>query len=285
MGAWGTSLYANDSASDIRGDYIDKLKRGKTNEEATKELIEANRDIMGDVEEEPLFWFALADTQWNCGRLLPEIKEKALFYLSQGAELERWKESGKKQLDSWKRTMEALKEKLESPQPPAKKLSKYRLYECKWKLGDVFAYRFTSDYSKEQGFEGKYVGFRKVSEDTYWPGHIVPVVQVYKWIGNDIPTIESLAENKLLEQKFFPSVLKYTPNKKKEFEIQLLSTSSKIIPKDNLYYLGNRPGDDLIPFRGHDYWTGYCAVGWEASKYNTKFEHYIIDMYLAWKDV
>ena len=42
MGVWGTSLYANDSTSDIRGDYLDKLKRGKTNEEATKELVDAN---------------------------------------------------------------------------------------------------------------------------------------------------------------------------------------------------------------------------------------------------
>ena len=65
MGAWGTSLYANDTASDIRADYLDKLKRGKTNEEATQELMDENRDIMGDSEEEPLFWFALADTQWN----------------------------------------------------------------------------------------------------------------------------------------------------------------------------------------------------------------------------
>ena len=29
MGTWGTGLYSNDSACDIRGDYIDKLKRGK----------------------------------------------------------------------------------------------------------------------------------------------------------------------------------------------------------------------------------------------------------------
>ena len=81
MGAWGTSLYANDSASDIRGEYVDKLRRGKSNEEATKALIEQNQDYMGDAEEEPLFWYALADTQWNYGRLLPEVKEKALHFL------------------------------------------------------------------------------------------------------------------------------------------------------------------------------------------------------------
>ena len=90
VGAWGTSLYSNDTACDIRGDYIDKLKRGKTNEEATQELIDKNLDIIGDIEEEPLFWFALADTQWNYGRLLSEVKEKALYFLSQKNELQRW---------------------------------------------------------------------------------------------------------------------------------------------------------------------------------------------------
>lgn len=284
MGAWGTSLYANDSASDIRGDYVDKLRRGKTNEEATKELINANLDIMGDAEEEPLFWFALADTQWNYGRLLPEVKEKALFYLSQDEELERWKESGQKQLNAWKKTLETLKEKLDSPQPPEKRVSKYRFYQCKWKLGDVFAYRFTSSYSKEKGFGGQYVVFRKVSEDTWWPGHIVPVVQVYKWIGSDIPSIDQLSNFDLLPAFFSPAAFKKFPNKTVEYKIKLISESEKVIPRDNLTFLGNSSGNDLIPFLGYDYWTGYYAVGWESSKYNTKFEHYVIDMYLAWKD-
>ena len=121
MGTWGAGLYSNDSACDIRGDYIDKLTRGKTNDEATQELINSNRDIMGDVEEEPLFWFALADTQWNYGRLLPKVKEKALYFLSQDKELQRWKESGERQLTSWIKTLDTLKEKLESPQPPEKR--------------------------------------------------------------------------------------------------------------------------------------------------------------------
>lgn len=175
VGTWGTSLYANDLTSDIRGDYVDGLKRGKTNEEITRELIDGyTKDIGAD--EEPLFWLALADTQWNYGRLLPDVKEKAMSYLSQDQEWACWEEAGQKKLSAWKRTLETLKSKLESPQPPIKKVSKYRLYQCKWKLGDVFAYRFTSDYSKEMGVAGEYVVFRKVTEATWWPGHIVPVV-------------------------------------------------------------------------------------------------------------
>lgn len=285
MGAWGTSLYANDSASDIRGDYVDKLRHGKSNEEVTQELIEQNQDIMGDVEEEPLFWFALADTQWNYGRLLPEVKEKALFFLSRDEELERWKDSGQKQLDAWVQTLKKLKDKLLSPMPQEKKVSKYRLYQCKWQLGDVFAYKFSGEYSKEKGFWGQYVIFRKVSEDTWWPGHIVPVVQVYKWIGKEIPPIDCLSEKNLLIQNFIPENLKYKPDIEREYNIKLLSTSKKVIPSDKLTFVGNIAGDDLVPYRGYDYWTGYRDIGWEGSSYNNKFERYIIDMYLAWKDI
>ena len=285
MGAWGTSLYANDAASDIRGDYIDKLKRGKTNDEATRELIEDNRDIIGDAEEEPLFWFALADTQWNYGRLLPEVREKALYFLSQGTELERWRESGSKQMHAWAKTLDALRLKLNSPQPAVKRVPKYRLYRCKWKLGDVFAYRFSSEYSRQKGFYGQYAVFRKVSEGTWYPGHIVPIVQVYKWIGSDVPSMEKLPGLSLLPAFYTPANLDKLPNKALSYEIQLVSESERAIPSGNLTFLGNLPGDDLIPFRGHDYWTGYGCVGWEASKYNDRIEHYIIDMYVAWKDV
>lgn len=283
MGAWGTSLYANDTADDIRGEYVDKLRRGKSNEEVTGELINNNQDIMGDVEEEPLFWFALADTQWNYGRLLPAVKEKALFFLSQNFELERWKESGEKQLNAWKNTLSKLKEKLDSLPPPEKKVSIYRFYQCKWSLGDVFAYCFSSEYSKQKGFYGQYVVFRKVSEDTWHPGHIIPIVQVYKWIGSNIPSLNELSDIALLPAFCTPSTLSNLPNKALCYEIKLLSESEKAIPNDNLTFIGNMQGDDLIPFRGHDYWTGYGDVGWETSKYNNRFEHYIIDMYLAWQ--
>ena len=135
----------------------------------------------------------------------------------------------------------------------------------------------------EKCFEGKYVIFRKVSEDTWWPGHIVPVVQVYKWIGEDTPSIDKLSGFDLLPAFYSPSAFEKFPNKTIEYNIKLISDSEKILLKQNLIFLGNLSGNDLIPFKGHDYWTGYYAVGWELDKYNTKFEHYIIDMYLAWK--
>ena len=40
MGAWGTKLYQNDIASDIKESYINKQRAGKTAEEALRELLE-----------------------------------------------------------------------------------------------------------------------------------------------------------------------------------------------------------------------------------------------------
>ena len=53
MGAWGTALYSNDTANDIRGDYVDLLRRGNSNEDALKKLMEKDGDCIGIEEEEP----------------------------------------------------------------------------------------------------------------------------------------------------------------------------------------------------------------------------------------
>lgn len=285
MGAWGTSLYDNDICCDIRVDYTDKLRRGKSNEVATKELIDQNSDVGGDLEEEALFWFALADIQWSYGRLLPEVKEKALLFLEQEKQWERWKEIGEKEHNEWINTVNALKEKLNLPLPKKKKISEYRFFQCSWELGDVFAYQLSSEYSKGKNLCGKYVIFRKISEDTLWPGHIVPVVQVYKWISERIPQINEVKTKDLLIMNFLPETLIYKPDIKPGYYIKLLTTSKKMIPENNLTYLGNLPGDDFIDFKGHQYLTDYRGVGWEGKGYNHSFEKYIIDRYLAWSSV
>ena len=151
-------------------------------------------------------------------------------------------------------------------------------------MGDVFAYQFTSDYSKEKGIFGQYVVFRKVSEDTDWPGNIAPVVQVYKWIGDKVPALADLQKFPLLVQNFHPIRLMYKPESKRKYELKIVRNAKVKIPDQNLTYLGNIPGDDLVPFRGHDLYLGIKGIGWDGMKVNHTFEKYIIDGYLAWKD-
>ena len=248
-------------------------------------MIDQDQSLFGDKEEEPLFWFALADTQWNYGRLLPSVKEKALLFLSKEGELQRWKEHGERQWTEWKGTHNKLKRKLEAQQPPLKKVTKFKLCQCKWHLGDVllisflvacFAYQFSSSYSVDKGFYGRYFSFRKISEDTWWPGHVIPVIQIYGLISDQLLTVDQLMGTDLLSIIY--------PNKSQGHCIKLISESNRSVPLSNLTYLGNQIEDDLIPFRDHNYWTGYYPVGWESSKYNTKIEHFVINMYLDWNN-
>lgn len=271
MGVWGTKLYDNDSACDIKEIYVDKLKKGSTNEEVTQYLIETNRDIMGDSSEEPLFWFALADLQWDYGRLLPKVKEKALYFLDQDGDLELWREEGTKLEKEWMKTREKLRKKLETEQPAEKKISKYRLYHCEWKMGDVFAYRFVGKESKNSGFYGKYIVFRKVSECNSWRGDILPVVKVYQWYGDEIPSLEELSSMKYMRLNAYSKAwLEDEPY----YYICLESTSKRVIPKDNLYYMGNIEGDDII-LKGN--LSGNPNhLSWETQRSNHMLEEHII---------
>ncbi len=63
MGAWGIKLYQNDMAEDIKSMYKEFLRDGKTNEEATQELISEFEEILYDIDDGPNFWFVLADQQ------------------------------------------------------------------------------------------------------------------------------------------------------------------------------------------------------------------------------
>lgn len=276
MGAWGPSLYDNDFAKDIRGDYVDLLRRGLSSEDATTQLISKNQDILDDIEEAPLFWYSLAETQWSYGRLLPFVQAKALEYIECPEEMERWMDSGEDAVRAWEKTRLELKEKLLSPQPKTKRISRYRFYRCKWNLGDVYAYKFHSEYSREMGIWGKYIIFRKVEEDFSWPGHIVPVVHVYKWIGIELPSIEDLHKLSLLPQKFFPVAYEKHPKWEKEYRLDILISQEKEMPDEHLTYLGNIPGDDLIPYQERGCLSGYARTQWDS------FEKKMITQYLAW---
>ena len=284
MGTWGTKLYDMDTTKDVQGDYIHKLKLKKSNQQSYQEMLDSYSSYMG-TDEECLFWFALADTQWNYGRLLPEVRDRALHFLEDISALEvteLWREQGEKYERAWEATLEQLREKLHTPQPPEKKVNGYRLFRCKWQVGDVFAYRFTSDHSREKGVYGQYILFQKTGETFWWPGHIIPAVQVFVWMGEEIPDLSQLEKMDILPQNGFPSGLKKYPNKRWDYRVALIATSEKMVPKDHLTFLGNmpqyRPGLPNKPQR-----TFFVSVAW-SGRYNRIFEPYMIRQMFAWKD-
>jgi hypothetical protein len=267
MGAWGPKLYQDDVAQDIRDQYKDLQKRGKTSEEITNLLINEYGEMVDDIDDGPIFWFALADVQWEFGRLLENVKKKAIEWIEKGTDQQRWIEENPKEAKIRIIVLNELKEKLKSQQPAEKKVSQHKLYKCEWKIGDVFAYRLESDYAKEKGLEGRYLLIRKVDECTWWPGHTVPIAYVSITNGNKLPqNLSEIQQSQYIQSTF--------ARRKKEYRILLLSTSKRVIPMKRLQFIGNFP--DLIP--PTDEFIIFDKVSTSTCSWS-KFEESLIDKF------
>ena len=187
MGTWRAELYQDDVAEDVRDYYKNQLRKGKSGAEVTLELIDDYNCEIFDTDDAPIFWFALADTQWNLGRLEEHVKLEALRHIKDGADLRRWEEENPKLAKVRAKVHIDLEQKLQSPQPPEKKISIQRLYKCEWNVGDVFAYPLESEYAKEKRLFGKYLLLQKAFEYVWHPGHIVPIVRIRITEENTLP--------------------------------------------------------------------------------------------------
>lgn len=275
MGNWGPGLYQNDITQDVKDDFEESHRAGKPVSEITAKLMADYEDIMGDPAEEPLFWFALADTQWRFGVLLPTVKEKALEWLDKGCACPPIQKIGFSDEAQWNQTLMQLKKELISPPPSPKRPARRRAYQCPWKIGDVFAYPLKSELAKEKGLYGRYFLIQKVDETVWYPRHIVPIVYVKITKDDTLPA--NLEEYNQLEyvqsyftkyeNRFWPidmsrpkediaekSKLSYHVDEYgflPQYRITLITTSQKEIPTD-LIYVGNfegaaAPQNEFIP--------------------------------------
>lgn len=296
MGAWGANLYQDDVALDVKDEYKDNLRRGKTNEEAMQEIIDKYQELLEDEEDRGVFWLALADTQWNLGRLDEQVKEHALEVIELGTDLKRW-ESNEKLYNKRKEILEKLKEKLLSPQPEEKRMPKYRTYKCEWENGDVFAYQLKSEYAKEQGLENRYLIIQKIDEIDWYPCSTIPLVRVKITEDKTIPKTEEEIEKLEYIQTWFTSyerrfagfsALRPLKDQIKgmsfntdeygllpEYMVSIVITS-KNMTKGKLTYLGNYinitpPQNEFIPICKDNFPT----VLWK------NFEERLMEMYFG----
>ncbi|MCQ1956836.1 DUF4259 domain-containing protein [Arthrobacter sp. zg-Y826] len=123
MGAWGSGIFANDTAADIRGEYREHLEDQIPDEEATRLVIESFGYMLREDNAAEL-WVALAAAQSQVGRLDDEVKAAALDVIDQGSGLEEWEEAGPEELAERVAALQELRNQLTGPQPARMKLNR-----------------------------------------------------------------------------------------------------------------------------------------------------------------
>lgn len=210
MCVWDMEFYDNDYTYDVQGDYINFLKLGKSNIEATNEIIEINDDFY-DEQEEIIFWLALADIQWKYGRLIPKVKNKALKILEKINKEIRAKDNITKN----EKDLLKLEEKLSSEQPPEKKLAPFKMIKSMWNVGDIYAYKIRvskSALESDNRWHGKYVLFKVIGVIRYNIGslpkekyyHEYSAVCMYNWVGDKIPNLEKIKKLEFVQECLMP---------------------------------------------------------------------------------
>lgn len=180
MGADGPAIFSDDLACDVRGDYRALLEDQVPDLEATQQVIAANADL--DEDEEPVFWLALAATQWRVGRLEDQVRARALDVIDSGRDLARWEEAGPRAVAKRAAALAALRQQLTGPQPARKPIRRPWRYATDLDAGAVLGYRTS----------GRLVLLRvaHVAED--WGR--APVIERLTWDSEPLPTAEQLCE-------------------------------------------------------------------------------------------
>jgi len=183
--------------------YMGLLQDQLSNQNAYEKTMAFFKDCLGDEDDEPLVWFALAETQWKVGRLTPEVKEKALQWIGSNGGIELWEES-KSGGAGWEKTLQKLKEKLETPQRKEKKIIKYEVpFMDLWNVNDIYAYQFHEKISEEKGIAGKYMLLQKIGTgEAYITPNPVLRLHILDKIFNKLPSLEDVDGLRVLPVDF-----------------------------------------------------------------------------------
>lgn len=280
MGTWNAGLFFDDTTCDVKEIYIELLKQQLSNEDAYIKICKEFEELFG-TDEEALFWFALADTQWNLGRLLPEVKDKALKFISENNELS-FRTNSSQRFDSWDKALQKLKKKLESPMMPEKKFKKpVEFVTNPWNVGDIYAYQFHTEFAKENDLYEKYILFQKIGDVEYFKDKIYSTIQIFDKIFTDIPKIEDVKNIRILPLSTSPkdsgkSIEDYVPSFNWYMKATMIYEKKIHYPKKHFIFIGN----EKIPhirYKGNDFTDFY----WEQNR----MEDWLIEYYLSWQNI
>jgi len=207
MGTWGTALFSDDLADDLRGEFRDLIGEGFWTTAAINRLKTEYKSSLHDADEAPVFWLALAATGWQLGRLDEEVRDNALRVIESGQDLARWENSPDRK--KRQQVLAKLQLQLRTPPPSPKPIARRLKSANDWQLGEIIGFRLLS---------GQWVLLRVIGHNEDRGGRSA-VCELLDWTGSSIlsiPAIESLSIRKEANPRGISQFLFPEPRLKKD---------------------------------------------------------------------
>ena len=122
MGTWGVAVFSDDVAMDVRGDWREAILGGADAEAATEAIKADYAQHIADEDDSIIFWLALALAQMESGRLLDDVRDRAVAIIDAGGDIERWREESESLARQRGKVLDRLRVKLVGPQPSPKRI-------------------------------------------------------------------------------------------------------------------------------------------------------------------
>jgi hypothetical protein len=139
MGAWGFGILHNDTARDVYDAFFKCFNAEAAPSTILTRLKRENRDLLGDPDDEPLFWMAVARAQWECGCLAPAVLKKVENIVRTGSGLDLWDEAGEMPLARRKRALETFLKQLQKRNDKVRKPRRPKVRSAPFSPGDCLA--------------------------------------------------------------------------------------------------------------------------------------------------
>jgi hypothetical protein len=198
MGTWGTGVFADDTAADVRDEWRNEIIEGASAEEATARVVKTfGEGLADDPDESVVFWIALAAAQFETGRLQEDVRDRALALIEGGGDVARWEEESSVLARQRARVLERLAAKLRGPQPEPKRLRRPPSYGVPVERGDIVLVQ-----NHERGLAALFaaVDMSAGSGRDSWPN-----VEPLLWEDRNVPDTEELERlPALIEEVLLP---------------------------------------------------------------------------------
>jgi hypothetical protein len=207
LGVWGTDLFSDDVACDVRDHYRELLEDGVEDGAATQLTVERFRAYLE--ESDGVALLALAVTQSKLGRLDPDLRDRALAVLDRGADLEKWERDNPQLLPKRRAVLEKARAQLTGQQPPRRRLRPPKRISSGLAAGDVLALALPRRVTllRVVRVRSHRLGETPVLEELDFEGTEVPSRDALEHIGPRVTDPIALVDA-LSDTRFFAFVMK-----------------------------------------------------------------------------